>query len=74
MASTPSSTSRGPLAAHTRLDTTDLDEAREIAREALVEMIQEGEVRGADLRDWRLEAADASGAALFTIRLDALLG
>ena len=55
------------------VEVADLDQARTLAREAAAEMIQAGEAQIADWRGWRLEAADASGAVLFTISLDALL-
>jgi len=38
-----------------------------------VEMIRKGEADIAGWRGWRMEATDASGAVLFTIRLGALL-
>ena len=55
------------------VEVADVDEARMLAREAAAEMIQAGEAQIADWRGWQLEAADASGAVLFTISLEALL-
>ena len=54
------------------VEVADLDEARTLARDAIREAIQEGALTPADCAGWRLEARDASGAVLFTIRLDAL--
>src|SRR4051794_25216782 len=47
----------------------DVDEAHTLARDAIQEAIQEGALTIADYPGWRLEARDASGAILFTIRL-----
>ena len=54
------------------VEVADLNEARGLALEAIAEMIQHngGEIK--DWHGWRLEAVDASGTVLFTIRLDAL--
>lgn len=57
------------LVDHEGVEVSDLDEAREAAREAVAELVE----GGADLRGWRLEAVDASGTVLFAIRLDAPL-
>jgi len=54
------------------VEVADLDEARTLARDAIREAIQEGDLTIADCPGWRLEARDASGAILFTIRLDTL--
>jgi hypothetical protein len=51
---------------------TDVDQARRLALNVAAEMLREGEADAADWRGWRLEAVDASGAALFMVRLDAL--
>ena len=61
------------LADREGVEVSDLDEAREVARATLAEMVEQGKVSGVDLRGWRLEAADESGAVLFTIRFDTLL-
>ncbi len=61
------------LADREGVEVADLDEAREVARATLAGMVEQGEVSGVDLRGWRLEAADPSGAVLFTIRFDTLL-
>jgi uncharacterized protein DUF6894 len=55
------------------IEVSDLDEARTLALEAAAEMIQKGEAQIGDWCGWRMEAVDASGATLFTIRLDGLL-
>ena len=55
------------------IEVADVDEARSLAREAAAEMIQAGEAQIEDWRGWKMEAVDASGAALFTISLDAVL-
>ena len=55
------------------VEVADVDQARSLAREAAAEMIQAGEAQIEDWRGWRLEAADASGAVLFTISLDGVL-
>ena len=55
------------------VEVEDLDQARTLALEAAAEMIQAGEAQIEDWRGWQLEAADASGAVLFTISPDALL-
>ena len=55
------------------VEVADVDEVRALALEAAAEMIQAGEAQIADWRGWRLEAADTSGAVVFTISLDALL-
>jgi len=55
------------------VEVADLNEARGLALEAIAEMIQENGGEITDWRGWHLEAVDASGAVLFTIRLDALL-
>ena len=54
------------------VEVADLNEARGLALEAVAEMIQHNGGEITDWRGWRLEAVDASGAVLFTIRLDAL--
>ena len=55
------------------VEVADVDEARTLVLEAAAEMIQAGETQIEDWRGWRLEAADASGAVLFTISLDGVL-
>jgi hypothetical protein len=54
------------------VEVADLNEARGLALEAVAEMTQAraGEITA--WRGWRLEAVDASGEILFTIRLDTL--
>ena len=54
------------------VDIPGLDQAHTLARDAIREAIQEGDLTIADCPGWRLEARDASGAILFTIRLDTL--
>jgi hypothetical protein len=49
-----------------------LDQAHTLARDAIWEAIQDGDLNIADCPGWRLEARDASGAVLFTIGLDTL--
>jgi hypothetical protein len=49
-----------------------LDQAHTLARDAIWEAIQDGDLTTADCPGWRLEARDGSGTVLFTIRLDAL--
>jgi len=48
----------------------DLYEAHDLALEAVAEMIKDSGGEITDWRGWRLEAVDASGTVLFTIRLD----
>ena len=55
------------------VEAPDLDQARTLARDAIWEAIQDGDLNIADCPGWRFEARDGSGAALFTIRLDARL-
>jgi len=52
------------------VEVADLDQARTLARDAIWEAIQEGDLNTRDCPGWWLEARDASGAVLFTIRLD----
>ena len=54
------------------VEVADLNEARGLVLEAVAEMTQAraGEITA--WRGWRLEAVDASGEILFTIRLDTL--
>ncbi len=51
------------------VEVSDLDGAREAARETVAEMVEDG----VDLQGWRLEAVDGSGTLLFTIPLHALV-
>ena len=55
------------------MEVRDLDQVRALVHEVATEMIQQGEAEARDWRGWRIEVADASGAVLLTIRLDALL-
>ena len=55
------------------MEVRDLDQVRALVHEVATEMIQQGEAEARDWRGWRIEAADASGAVLLTIRLDARL-
>ena len=54
------------------VEVDNLDEGHALVREAIAEIIQDGEAEIADWRGWRLEAVDASGAVLFAINLDAV--
>ena len=54
------------------VEVADLNEARGLALEAVTEMLQVNGGEITDWRGWRLEAVDASGEILFTIRLDTL--
>jgi hypothetical protein len=56
------------------LDVADPDEAHTEVLKAAAEIIQDGETGLTDWRGWHVEATDASGAVLFTIRLDDLAG
>ena len=58
---------------HAGVEVSDPEEAHTLAHAVALEMLQSGEAQASDWQGWRLEIADASGAALFTIRLDALL-
>ena len=55
------------------VEVEDVDQARTLAIEVALDLIRTGEAQIADWRGWRLEATDALGAVLFTLRLDALL-
>ena len=55
------------------LEVTDIEEARTFAREAAVEMFQEGVAEIAHWRGWEMEARDASGTVLFTVGFDTVL-
>ena len=55
------------------VEVSDLDQVRALVHEVATEMIQQGEAEARDWDGWRIEVADASGAVLLTIRLDALL-
>ena len=55
------------------IEVADLDQARSVARAAAQEMIRTGEAHISDWRGWRMEVADHSGAALFTLDLGQLL-
>ena len=55
------------------VEVADVDEARTLARDAIREAIQDGDLNIAYCPGWRLEARDASGTVLFTIGLDTLL-
>jgi hypothetical protein len=55
------------------VEVPDPDQAHTLARDAIWEAIQDGDLNTADCPGWRLEARDASGALLFTIGLDTLL-
>jgi len=52
----------------------DVNQVSRLAVEVAVEMIQKGEADMAGWRGWQVEATDASGAVLFMINLDDLLG
>ena len=54
------------------VEVSGLDQAHMLARDAIWEAIQEGDLNIADCPGWRLEARDASGVVLFTIELDTL--
>ena len=58
---------------HDGVEVSDPEEARTFAREVALEMLQSGEAQASDWQGWRLDVADASGTALVTIPLDALL-
>ena len=51
----------------------DADEARTFAREAILEMVQDGVAEIAHWRGWEIEARDASGTILFKIGFGDLL-
>src|SRR3954454_377397 len=51
----------------------DADEARTFAREAILEMVQDGVAEIAHWRGWEIEARDASGTVLFKIGFGDLL-
>ena len=53
------------------LEVADVEEARTFAREAVVEMVQDGVAEIAHWRGWQMEARDASGTVLFTMGFDA---
>ena len=55
------------------VDIPGLDQAHALARDAIWEAIQDGDLNIADCSGWRLEARDGSGTVLFTIGLDTLL-
>ena len=55
------------------LEVADVKEARTFAREAVVEMVQDGVAEIAHWRGWALEARDASGTVLFTFGFEAPL-
>jgi len=54
------------------VEVADVDDAHTLARAAIWETIQDGDLNTADCPGWRLEARDASGIILFTIGLDRL--
>jgi hypothetical protein len=56
------------------LEVADPDEARTEVLKAAAEIIRDGETGITDWRGWHVEATDASGVVLFTIRLDELAG
>ena len=58
---------------HEGVEVADPEEARTLAREVALEMLQSGEAQAGDWQGWRLDVADASGAVLATIVLGALL-
>ena len=52
------------------LEVSDVDQAHAEALETLQSLIQEDEEAAAMWSGWRLEVCDASGKALFSVRLD----
>ena len=52
------------------LEVSDVEQAHAEALETLQSLIQEDEEAAAMWSGWRLEVCDASGKALFSVRLD----